>query len=150
MRFGMEITELSDLFAASGFKVFRSVVSGGGVVKAVNAKSSGRCADSRGGRLDSSGEGIRGLGGMAYIRVQEDGTWKSPIVKFFSDEEKAGIQERLNVEAGDLLLFAADKPKVVHPFLGKLRLLAGEKAGVIDNDKYAFVWVTDFPPVRTQ
>ena len=144
MRFGMEITDLSDLFAASGFKVFRSVVSGGGVVKAVNAKS-------------LAGVPIRvvedwtalakeyGLGGMAYIRVQEDGTWKSPIVKFFSDEEKAGIQERLNVEAGDLLLFAADKPKIVHPFLGKLRLLAGEKAGVIDNNKYAFVWVTDFP-----
>jgi aspartyl-tRNA synthetase len=144
MRFGMEINDLSDLFASSGFKVFASVVGKGGVVKAVNAKG-------------LAGVPIRvvedwtalakeyGLGGMAYIRVQDDGTWKSPIVKFFSDEEKEGLRERLNIEVGDLVLFAADQPDTVHPFLGKLRLLAGEMAGVIDEKKFAFLWVTRFP-----
>lgn len=145
MRFGMEITDLSDVFAASTFKVFASVLQKGGVVKAINAKG-------------LAGVPIRvveqdwvalarenGLGGLAYIRVQEDGTWKSPITKFFSEAEMAGLKERLKVEVGDLILFAADKAAVVNPFLGKLRLQAGEMAGVIKPDQFAFLWVTDFP-----
>ncbi len=145
MRFGMEITDLSDVFAASTFKVFASVLQKGGVVKAINAKG-------------LAGVPIRvveqdwvalarenGLGGLAYIRVQEDGAWKSPITKFFSEAEMAGLKERLKVEVGDLILFAADKAAVVNPFLGKLRLQAGEMAGVIKPDQFAFLWVTDFP-----
>jgi len=148
LRFGFEINDLSSLFASSGFKVFASVVAKGGTVKAINAKG-------------LAGVPIRvvddwtalakefGMGGMAYIRVQEDGTWKSPIVKFFSEEEKEKLAEQLQVEIGDLILFAADKPKTVNSFLGRLRLQAGEKAGVIAADKFAYVWVTDFPVFDT-
>ena len=144
VRFGMELVELSDLFAATEFKVFRQVIDGGGVVKAVNAKG-------------LAGVPIRvmddwtalakemGLGGLAYIRAQEDGEWKSPIVKFFSEAEKAALQERLVIEPGDLVFFAADQRDKANNALGKLRLLAGEMAGVIDDNVFAFTWVTDFP-----
>jgi len=144
MRFGMEITNLSDLFSASGFKVFASVVGKGGVVKAINAKGLGGVPI----RVVEDWTALakeHGMGGMAYIRVQEDGAWKSPITKFFSEAELAGLKERLQVEVGDLILFAADKASIVHPFLGRLRLQAGEMAGAIKEGAFAFVWVTDFP-----
>ncbi|MBU0678047.1 MAG: aspartate--tRNA ligase [Verrucomicrobia bacterium] len=143
-RFGMEIEDLTAIFADTSFKVFGQVIEKGGVVKAVNVKG-------------LAGVPIRaiedwtelakdeGLGGLAFIRVQEDGTWKSPIVKFFSDEEQASLKKVLNIEVGDLVLFAADKPATVHAALGRLRLLAGAMAKAIPDGKFSFTWVTEFP-----
>jgi aspartyl-tRNA synthetase len=143
-RFGMEIEDLSDIFEATEFKVFGKVVQSGGVVKAINAKGQGAVPIRV---IDEWTEEVKeaGLGGLAYIRVQEDGSWKSPIVKFFSDDEKAALESRLEMEAGDLILFAADRAALVHPVLGKLRLDAGRMAGLLDDDKLSFTWVTEFP-----
>ena len=116
----------------------------GGVVKAINAKGLGGVPIRV---MDDWTELARkaGLGGLAYIRVQEDGTWKSPIVKFFSEAEKEALGARMDVEAGDLVLFGAGPRDTVNTALGRLRLLAGEMAGAIPEDVFAFTWVTDFP-----
>lgn len=144
LRFGMELTDLSSIFEGTDFKVFGSVLSKGGVVKAINAKG-------------LAGIPIRvvdewtvlakeyGLGGLAYIRVQENGTWKSPITKFFSEEEINALRETLNIETGDLVLFAADQRPTVNHALGQLRLLAGAMADAMPDDVFAFTWVTEFP-----
>ncbi len=144
VRFGMELVELSDIFAETEFKVFRQVVGQGGAVKAVNAKGLGGVPI----RVMDEWTAVAkewGLGGLAYIRAQDDGEWKSPIIKFFSDAEKAQLKERLAIEPGDLVFFAADQRDVANKALGHLRLLAGEMAGVIDEDQFAFTWITDFP-----
>jgi aspartyl-tRNA synthetase len=116
----------------------------GGVVKAVNARGLAgapiRVMDEWTALAKDSG-----LGGLAYIRVQEDGGWKSPIVKFFSEAEKAALQQRLDIRAGDLVLFGADAAEKVNVTLGRLRLLAGEMAKAIPEGVFAFTWVTDFP-----
>jgi len=144
MRFGMELTDLTSVFANSEFKVFRTAVDKGGVVKAVNAKKLGGLTQRV---IDDWTELVKeaGLGGLAYIRVQPDGTWKSPIVKFFTEGEKAALQQKLQIEIGDLILFAADAADTVNPALGKLRLLAGEMAGLMPPGRFRFLWVTDFP-----
>ena len=144
IRFGMELVDLSSVFTETGFKVFRQVLDQGGVVKAVNAKGLGGVPIRV---MDEWTELARqwGLGGLAYIRAQEDGEWKSPILKFFSDEEKAQLKTLLAIEPGDLVFFAADQADTANTALGHLRLVAGEKAGVIDDSVYAFTWVTDFP-----
>lgn len=144
VRFGMELVELSDIFAETEFKVFRQVVGQGGAVKAVNAKGLGGVPI----RVMDEWTAVAkewGLGGLAYIRAQDDGEWKSPIIKFFSDAEKAQLKERLAIESGDLVFFAADQRDVANKALGHLRLLAGEMAGAIDEDQFAFTWITDFP-----
>jgi len=144
LRFGMEMVDVCEVFKATGFKVFANVLGKGGVVKAINAKGLGSTSlsvmeDWTALAKDS------GLGGLAYIRVGTDGEWKSPILKFFSDAEKAGLTEKLSIQAGDLIMFGADRTSVVNTALGRLRLIAGEAAGVIAKDKFAFTWVTDFP-----
>ena len=143
-RFGMLLTDLSDLFAGTTFKVFANVLGQGGVVKAINAKG---LAGVSAGVVDDWTALAKeaGLGGLAYIRVQEDGTWKSPIVKFFTDAEKQGLQQRLDIQVGDLVLFAADKVDAANLALGRLRLLVGQQAKAIPDDVFAFTWVTDFP-----
>jgi aspartyl-tRNA synthetase len=146
LRFGMEITDLADVFQATQFKVFGRALENGGVVKAINAKGVAPLASIKLVEEDWTSlakEG--GLGGLAYIRVQEDGTWKSPIVKFFSDAEKTAMTEKLAIEPGDLVLFGADKAEKVLPVLGRIRLLAGAQAGIIPADVFQFTWVTDFP-----
>lgn len=144
LRFGMQLTDLSDVFKGTAFKVFGGVLEKGGVVKAINAKGLAAVPPRM---IDDWTVMAKeaGLGGLAYIRVQPDGTWKSPIVKFFSDEEKAGLSSRMGIEAGDLILFAADKISVVNVALGRLRLLAGVAAKAIPEDRCVFTWVTDFP-----
>jgi aspartyl-tRNA synthetase len=144
LRFGMELTDLTDVFQGTQFKVFGQVVEKGGVVKAINAKGLGNITPRI---IDEWTELAKdaGLGGLAYIRVQPDGGWKSPIVKFFSEAEKEGLARRMRMEAGDLVLFAADKRPVVNTALGRLRLLAGAAAAAIPKDVFAFTWVTDFP-----
>ncbi len=144
LRFGMEIADLSDIFRGSAFKVFAQAVEKGGAVKAINARGlAGATIRTMDDWTQLAKDG--GLAGLAYIRVQEDGTWKSPIVKFFTDEEKENLRQRLDVRIGDLVLFAADRAEVVHTVLGRLRLLAGEMAKAIPDDAFAFTWVTDFP-----
>ena len=148
LRFGMEITDLADVFSSTAFKVFKNVIESGGAVKAINAKGCGGVPIRV---IDEWTELAKeaGLGGLAYIRVQEDGNWKSPIVKFFSDEEKAGLEKELNMEVGDLVLFAADKLDLVHTTLGRLRLLAGEATDAIPQDAFVLTWVTEFPLFET-
>ena len=132
------------MFKDTQFKVFANVIGKGGVVKAINAKT---LAGVSAGVMDDWTALAKeaGLGGLAFIRVQDDGSWKSPIVKFFSDAEKAGLQERLEIKPGDLVLFAADKVDAANLALGRLRLLAGQAAKAIPADVFAFTWVTDFP-----
>ena len=145
LRFGMEIVDLADVFAGSQFKVFARALESGGVVKAINAKG---LAGAPIKTVEEDWTGLAkegGLGGLAYIRVQPDGTWKSPIVKFFSDAEKAGLQAALDIQPGDLILFGADRAQTVLPVLGRIRLLAGALAKAIPADSYQLTSITDFP-----
>jgi len=144
LRFGNKLVDLTGLFAGTDFKVFRSVIDSGGVIKAINAKGMGGVGARK---IDDWTELAKqhGMGGLAFIKVQEDATWKSPIVKFFSDAESAGLKDQMSIEAGDLILFAAAKKKQVNDFLGKLRLETAKDAGLIPEGVYEFTWVTDFP-----
>lgn len=147
-RFSMEINDLSDLFAESGFKVFSGAVKKGGVVKAINAKG---FAGITTGQVDKLTEIAvnHGAKGLAYIQVrgEDPSTWRSPITKFFSDDELKGLVEALNVEEGDLVLFAADKWQNACEILGRIRLEAAEMQGLLKGkeDEFDFLWVTEFP-----
>ena len=144
LRFGWELQDLGDVFAETNFKVFGKVLDGGGVIKAVNCKGLAGVPIRQ---IDEWTELAKhhGMGGLAFIRVQEDGTWKSPIVKFFSDAEKEALREKLEIETGDLVLFAAESERNVNPFLGRLRLEGAQLAGVIPENEFTFTWVTEFP-----
>jgi len=143
LRFGLELVDVSDIVANSGVKVFGQVVAGGGIVKAINAKG---CASWSRKELDDLTPFAARYGGkgLAYI-VVKDGEWKGPIVKFLSPEEIAALTERLGAEEGDVLLFSADKAKVVHDVLGNLRLKLGKELGLINENEFRFAWVVDFP-----
>ncbi len=143
-RFGMQLVDLGDTFAKSEFKVFKGALEKGGVVKAINAKGFA-CITT--GQIDKLTElaQLHGAKGLAFIKV-EDGTWKSPIVKFFSEEEKAALTERLNIEEGDLILFGADGWHRVCNVLGRIRLEIAEIQELLkDNTEIEFLWVTEFP-----
>ncbi len=143
-RFGLELVELSDVFAGSGFKVFASALAAGGVVKAVNAKGFAKITT---GQIEDLTELAKQAGakGLAFIKV-EQGEWKSPIVKFFSEEEKAALVERMGIEEGDLILFGADGWESVCEVLGRIRLRVAELTGAIPTDgRLNFLWVTEFP-----
>lgn len=148
LRFGWELQNLGGVFADTEFKVFANVLKSGGVIKAINAKGQAGVPIRQ---IDEWTELAKahGMGGLAFIRVQEDGTWKSPIVKFFSDEEKAGLEKQLDIEVGDLVLFAASDAVNVDPFLGKLRVEAASIAGIVPEGEFKFTWVTDFPLFET-
>jgi len=143
LRFGLEIVDLSDLMAASGVKVFSSVIEKGGQVKALNAKG---CAGWSRKEIDDLAPYAARFGakGLAWIQVK-DGEMRGPIVKFFSEAELAALKERLGAEEGDLLLFSADTAKVVADVLGNLRLKIARDMGLIDESQFKFVWVVDFP-----
>ncbi|QYR23421.1 aspartate--tRNA ligase [Paenibacillus sp. sptzw28] len=143
LRFGLEMEDITDIVAGSEVKVFASVASGGGVIKALNAKG---CASWSRKELDDLQPFAARYGGkgLAWVTVKE-GEWRGPIVKFFKPEEIASLTERLGVEEGDLLLFSADKKKVVADVLGNLRLKIGKDLGLIDESKFKFAWVVDFP-----
>ena len=147
-RFEMELVDMTDDFASSEFKVFSGVVAKGGVVKALNAKGFA-CVTQ--GQMETMTDCAKGFGakGLAFIKV-ENGEWKSPIVKFFSDAEKAALQEKLSIEEGDLILFAADEWLNACEILGKIRLYCAEKlSGMgkmsIPADQFNFLWVIEFP-----
>ncbi|MBH5317115.1 aspartate--tRNA ligase [Paenibacillus sp. GSMTC-2017] len=143
LRFGLEIEDITDIVASSDVKVFASVAAGGGVVKALNAKG---CASWSRKELDDLQPFAARYGGkgLAWIQVK-DGEWRGPIVKFLKPEEIAALTERLQVEEGDLLTFSADKAKVVADVLGNLRLKLGRDLKLIDDSKFKFAWVVDFP-----
>ena len=144
MRFELELVEISNLVKDCGFKVFADAVKKGGIVKMLNAK---QCASFSRKEIDDLTEFVKiyGAKGLAYVKVQEDGTWQSPIAKFFTDKEIALIDEAAGSEPGDLLLFAADTFKVANESLGRLRGLLGQKLGLARKNDFRFVWVTDFP-----
>ncbi len=146
LRFGMEIVDLADVFAGTSFKVFARALAEGGVVKAINAKGASPACSIALVEKDWTGLAKEaGLGGLAYIRIQEDGTWKSPIAKFFTDDEKAKMTAKLDIAPGDLVLFGADKAEKVLPLLGRIRLLAAAQVHAIPENVFKFTWVTDFP-----
>lgn len=143
-RFGLEIVDVGDVFAGSGFKVFRGALDGGGVVKAVNAKG---LAGITTGQMEGLTELAKQCGakGLAYIKV-EGGEWKSPIVKFFTEGERVALAERLGMEEGDLVLFGADGWDVACEVLGRVRLRVAEMLGLPSGDGgMNFLWVVDFP-----
>ncbi len=143
LRFGLELKNISDIVAGSGFKVFADVVAKGGIVKALNAKG---CVELSRKEIDdlTAFAAIYRAKGLAWIKVREDG-WQSPIAKFFSPEEKAALTERIQMEIGDLVLFVADQAKITNEALGHLRNHLAEKLGLIDKKEFRFVWVTRFP-----
>ncbi|OEU83205.1 MAG: aspartate--tRNA ligase, partial [Desulfobacterales bacterium S5133MH4] len=143
LRFGLELKDVSDIIINSEFKTFANVARAGGLVKAVNAKG---CIDLSRKEIDDLTEfvAIYKAKGLAWIKVRPD-AWQSPIAKFFTDSEKASLADRLDMEPGDLVFFIADQRKVVNEALGHLRNHLGHKLGLVDNDQYDFVWVTEFP-----
>jgi len=142
-RFGLEIVDLSDAVALSQFKVFAGAVAGGGVVRAINV---GRHELPRS-ELDSLTEAAQqgGAKGLVWAFVQDDGTWRSPVAKFLSEEELAAITQLLHGEPGDLLLAVADRAEVAAPVLGMLRLRLALQLGLIPDDRHDAFWVIDFP-----
>lgn len=148
-RFGLELVDLSEIFKNSSFKVFSGTIANGGVVKAINAKG---LANATQGQMEEMTNIAKGFGakGLATIKV-EKGKWKSPIAKFLSDEEKAGLTEKLNIEEGDLILFAADAEWLnACEILGAIRLycadlLKSQGKLTIPANQFNFLWVIEFP-----
>ena len=143
LRFEMEIKDLSDVVKGCGFKVFNDAVNNGGCVKCINAKGGSKYS-----RRDFDGlvkfAAIYGAKGLAWIIVEENGV-KSPIAKFFSEEELAAIIKAADAEVGDALLIVADKWLTTCNVLGNLRLEIARREGLLDDDKVSFLWVVDFP-----
>ena len=144
LRFGMELINMVEAVKDSDFKVFNTIIENGGIVKAINVK--GYAAIPRR-ELDGLVDfvGIYGAKGLAWMQIQEDGSVKSPIAKFFSEAHLANIMKTAAAEPGDLLLFVADKPSVVAQALGALRIEMAKRRNLIDHDALAFTWVVDFP-----
>ncbi|RNC67572.1 MAG: aspartate--tRNA ligase [Desulfuromonadales bacterium] len=143
VRFGLELVELTDLVKGAGFKVFADVASSGGIIKGLNAKG---CARFSRKEIDDLTDFARiyGAKGLAYVKI-EKGEWHSPIAKFFTSEEISEMNKAFGAEEGDLLLFVADKSKVVNDSLGKLRNHLANILGLVDKETFKFVWITDFP-----
>lgn len=144
LRFGMELINMTEAVKGSEFKVFNDIVDKGGIVKAINVKGDAGIP-----RRELDGlvnfVAIYGAKGLAWMQIQPDGSVKSPIAKFFSEEYLANILKTAEAETGDLLLFVADKPSVVAAALGALRIEMAKRRGLIDENKLAFTWVVDFP-----
>jgi aspartyl-tRNA synthetase len=143
-RFAMELVDLGEIFRNSSFKVFRGALDAGGVVKAINSKGFAGITIGQADELTEIAK-LHGAKGLAFIKV-ENGEWKSPIVKFFSDAEKAALVSRLNIEEGDCVFFAADKWEVACEVLGRLRLRIAEMQKLMPSSEiWDFLWVIDFP-----
>jgi aspartyl-tRNA synthetase len=143
-RFGLELVDLSEIVKDSGFKVFAAAVANGGQVKALNVKGAAEKFSRK--DIDALTEfvAVYGAKGLAWLKVDAEGL-KGPIAKFFSEEEAKALKASLEASEGDLLLFVADKKSVVADSLGALRLKLGKELGLIDQSKYNFLWVTDWP-----
>lgn len=143
-RFGLELVDVSEVVKDSGLKVFNTVVANGGQVKSINVKGA---ADNYSRKdMDALAEFVAPYGakGLAWLKVEEDGL-KGPIIKFFTEEEQKGLLQTLEATIGDLLVFVADKKSVVADALGALRLKLGKELNLIDESKYNFLWVVDWP-----
>ena len=144
LRFAMELVELGDVFRGSQFKVFRGALDAGGVVKGINAKGFAKITAGQIEDLTNLAK-QSGARGLAFIKI-EDGEWKSPIVKFFTESEKGALTQALGIEEGDLVLFGADRWEVVCTTLGRIRLKVADYLKLIQNQTdLKFLWVLDFP-----
>ena len=143
-RFGMELVDVSETVAGCGFGVFTGALENGGSVRGINAKGQGAMPRKKIDKLVSFAKDY-GAKGLAYLAVNEDGTYKSSFAKFMTEEELAALVEKMGGEPGDLLLFAADKNKVVWDVLGALRLELARQLELLDKNRYNFLWVTEFP-----
>lgn len=143
-RFGMELVNVSDVVAGCGFGVFTGALENGGSVRGINAKGQGEMPRKK---IDALVEFAKGFGakGLAYIAIQSDGTIKSSFAKFMTEEQMAALVKAMDGENGDLLLFAADKNKIVWDVLGNLRLEIARNLELLDKNQYNFLWVTEFP-----
>ncbi|RGU96095.1 aspartate--tRNA ligase [Clostridium sp. AF15-17LB] len=144
IRFGMELTDVTDAVKGCEFAVFKGAIEDGGSVRGINAKGQGGMPRKKIDKLVSFAKDY-GAKGLAYIAIQEDGTVKSSFAKFMKEEEMASLVEAMGGENGDLLLFAADKNKVVWDVLGSLRLELARQMELLDKSEYKFLWVTEFP-----
>ena len=143
-RFAMELVDLGGIFRNSSFKVFRGALDAGGVVKAINAKGFAGITIGQADELTEIAK-LHGAKGLAFIKI-ENGEWKSPIVKFFTDAEKSALQSGLNIQEGDCVFFAADKREIACEVLGRLRLRIADMQNLIPpGEVWDFLWVTDFP-----
>lgn len=144
IRFGMELTDVTEVVRGSEFAVFKGAIENGGSVRGINAKGQGAMPRKKIDKLVSFARDY-GAKGLAYLAVQEDGTVKSSFTKFMTEDETKKLMEAMGAENGDLLLFAADKNKVVWAVLGTLRLELAKQMELLDKDEFKFLWVTEFP-----
>ena len=144
VRFGMELIDVSEVVAGCGFGVFTGALENGGSVRGINVK--GQAAMSRK-KIDKLVDHAKGCGakGLAYLSINEDGTYKSSFAKFMTEEELAALVSAMDGQPEDLLLFAADRNKIVWEVLGSLRLQLGKEFNLYDPNEFAFLWVVDFP-----
>lgn len=144
LRFGMELHNVTDVVKDSAFVVFKGAIEAGGSVRGINVKGQGGMPRKK---IDALVEFAKGYGakGLAYIAINEDGTYKSSFSKFMKPEEMDALATAMEGEPGDLLLFAADKNKLVYDVLGALRLELASQLELFDKDEYRFVWITEFP-----
>ncbi len=143
-RFGMELADVSEVVAGCGFGVFTSALENGGSVRGLNVKGQAGMPRKK---IDALVDFAKGYGarGLAYLSVQEDGSYKSSFAKFMTQEGLDGLVKAMQGEKGDLLLFAADKKNIVYSVLGALRVELGKQLGLIDESKFHFLWVVEFP-----
>ena len=144
IRFGMELVNVSDVVKDSEFVVFKGALENGGSVRGINAKGQGEMPRKKIDKLVDFAKDF-GAKGLAYVAIQNDGTIKSSFAKFMTEEEMAALVKAMDGENGDLLLFAADKNKVVWDVLGNLRLEIARQLEILDKGDYKFLWVTEFP-----
>ena len=144
LRFGMELTDVSEVVAGCGFGVFTGALENGGSVRGINAKGQGSMPRKN---IDALVKFAKDFGakGLAYLCVNEDGTYKSSFAKFMTEDELSALVQKMDGQPGDLLLFAADKNKVVYDVLGNLRLELAKQLDLLDKNEYRFLWVTEFP-----
>ena len=143
-RFGMELTDVSEVVKDCGFGVFTGALENGGSVRGINVKGQAEMPRKK---IDALVEFAKGYGakGLAYLSVQPDGSYKSSFAKFMTEERLKALVAAMNGEPGDLLLFAADRLKIVYAVLGALRIEVARQLDIIDNNKFNFLWVTEFP-----
>ncbi|RGD65355.1 aspartate--tRNA ligase [Lachnospiraceae bacterium OF09-6] len=144
LRFGMELTDISEVVKDTEFAVFKNALEAGGTVRGINAKGQGSMPRKK---IDKLVEFVKGYGakGLAYVAIQEDGTVKSSFAKFMTEEQMQALIQAMDGQNGDLLLIAADKTKLVWDVLGALRLEMANQMGLLDKNEFRFVWITEFP-----
>ena len=144
LRFGMELTDISEVVKDTEFAVFKNAMEAGGTVRGINAKGQGGMPRKK---IDKLVEFVKGYGakGLAYVAIQEDGTVKSSFAKFMTEEQMQALIQAMDGQNGDLLLIAADKTKLVWDVLGALRLEMANQMGLLDKNEFRFVWITEFP-----